>query len=211
DLAVSNGTNVVPSTGQVTVLLGNGDGTFTAANPSTIPNAPVQIAVADFNLDGNLDFAALDLAGTVTVLTGKGDGTFDSPAYTATTAVFTPLQGFAVADMDGDGRPDILYSAAYPPNHDYIYFGLTRPTQTASTVSIPVNLSGVGQHLVVASYAGDANATSGVSDPATLWGTPPATTTALALTVNGSPASTVSSGTKVTLTATLAIGGAALP
>jgi sugar lactone lactonase YvrE len=210
DLAVSNGTNVVPSTGQVTVLLGNGDGTFTAANPSTIPNAPVQIAVADFNLDGNLDFAALDLAGTVTVLTGKGDGTFDSPAYTATTAVFTPLQGFAVADMDGDGRPDILYSAAYPPNHDYIYFGLTRPTQTASTVSIPVNLSGVGQHLVVASYAGDANATSGVSDPATLWGVPPATSMILALTANGIPASTVSSGTPVTFTATVARGGASL-
>jgi len=210
DLAVSNGTNVVPSSGQVTVLMGNGDGTFTAANSSTIPNAPVQIAVADFNLDGKLDFAALDTTGVVTVLTGKGDGTFDSPPYTATTEVLTPLQGFAVADMDGDGRPDILYSAAYPPNHDYVFFGLTKPTQTASTAPVALDLSGVGQHLVEANYPGDANATSVTSSPVSLWGTPPATTTALALTANGIAASTVPTGTAVTLTATVASGGTAL-
>lgn len=210
DLALSNGTNVVPSSGQVTVFIGNGDGTFTAANPSTIPNAPVQIAVADFNLDGNLDFAALDMAGAVTVLTGKGDGTFDSPPYTATTQVITTLQGFAVADMDGDGRPDILYSAAYPPNHNYIFFGLTKPTQTASTAPVAINPSGVGQHLVAASYSGDTNATAVTSSPVSLWGATPATTTALALTANGIAASTVPAGTAVTLTAAVTSAGSAL-
>lgn len=81
DLAASFERNVVPETSQVLVLLGNGDGTFTASTPSTTPDSPLQLAVADFNLDGIPDLAALDIGGNVTVLVGQGDGTFASPTY----------------------------------------------------------------------------------------------------------------------------------
>jgi hypothetical protein len=60
---------------------------------------------------------------------------------------------------------------------------------------------------VVASYPGDANATAATSAPVSLWGTPPATTTALAVTANEIAASTVPAGTTVTLTAKVTSGG----
>jgi len=210
DLAVSFGRNVVPESGQVLVLLGNGDGTFTATTPSTTPDAPVQLAVADFNLDGIPDIAVLDLGGNITVLVGLGDGTFAAPAFNAKSAEPIFFQSFAVGDMDGDGRPDLLYAGEYPPNSIAMYFGLTRPMQTASTASVAVDPTGTGQHLVVASYPGDATATAGTSNPVSLWGTPPATTTSLAMTANGSAASTVPAGTPVTLTATVISGGSKL-
>jgi len=210
DLVISTGINVLPNGGKVMVLLGNGDGTFSLAASAATPEVPTQLTVADFNLDGIPDIAALDLGGTITVFVGKGDGTFLPTSYTATTTESTFFQAFAVGDMDGDGRPDILFPGELPPNSLVMYFGLTEPTQTASTAPTPIDPSAVGQHLVVASYPGDADATSGTSNPASLWGALPTTATTLAVTANGAPASTVPAGTAVTLTATVAAGSSPL-
>ena len=56
--------------GTVTILLGNGDGTFTQASgsPYTAGKGPVSIAAADFNGDGKLDIAVANLTdGTVSI------------------------------------------------------------------------------------------------------------------------------------------------
>ena len=66
DLAVAN-----YGDGTITLLLGNGDGTFTQAarSPYTVGQYPYQIAVADFNGDGKLDLASVNLSdGTVSIL-----------------------------------------------------------------------------------------------------------------------------------------------
>lgn len=62
---------------RVDILLGNGDGTFTAetTNPP-ISGIPSYFATGDFNGDGKTDFAVAENAGTIAILLGNGDGTF---------------------------------------------------------------------------------------------------------------------------------------
>jgi|tagenome__1003787_1003787.scaffolds.fasta_scaffold20985465_5 type II secretory pathway component GspD/PulD (secretin) len=71
---------VVNSTSNnVGVLLGNGDGTFTEAvgSPFAVGTNPSAVAVADFNGDGNLDFAVANKGdNTISVFKGDGKGGF---------------------------------------------------------------------------------------------------------------------------------------
>ncbi|MGA7648369.1 MAG: Ig-like domain repeat protein [Terriglobales bacterium] len=87
--------------GSVSVLLGNGDGTFQTALITSTPELPgiESLAVADFNGDGKLDVASG--AGNVLLL-GNGDGTFQTP-YT----LGAGGPGIAVGDFNLDGRPDL--------------------------------------------------------------------------------------------------------
>ena len=90
----------------VTILLGNGDGTFTTGpvSPQTGSN-PFSVVVGDFNEDGMTDLAVANQSGnTVSILLGKGDGTF-TPA--ANPPVGFGPEAIAVADFDGDGKVDL--------------------------------------------------------------------------------------------------------
>jgi hypothetical protein len=74
DLVVANS-----GSKSVSVLLGNGNGTFAAATNFTTGVKPRSLAVADVNGDGRLDLLAADYGSAkVSVLLGNGDGTFHS-------------------------------------------------------------------------------------------------------------------------------------
>src|SRR5229473_2445500 len=61
----------------VSVLLGNGNGSFQAARNFVVGNTPISVAMGDFNGDGRLDLvAAFWASDNVSVLLGNGDGTF---------------------------------------------------------------------------------------------------------------------------------------
>jgi hypothetical protein len=100
DLAVAN-----TSGGNVSVLLGKGDGTFQAAVNYGAGTEADSVTVGDFNGDGKPDLAVADYNdGTVTVLPGNGDGTFRVAAnYGAGTEAISA----AVGDFNGDGKPDL--------------------------------------------------------------------------------------------------------
>ena len=88
----------------VTVLLGNGDGTFAAQPVIYVDNNPNGLVVGDFNGDGIPDLAVDgDGANSVTVLMGNGDGTFYNSW--ATTVGSGPV-GMAVINLEGS--PSIL-------------------------------------------------------------------------------------------------------
>ena len=68
---------VKPTSDSVSILLGNGDGTFQHAVSVSVGGGPFSVAIADLNGDGIEDLAVADeTGGTVSVLVGNGDGRF---------------------------------------------------------------------------------------------------------------------------------------
>ena len=83
DIAVTTST-----VGMVSVLLGNGDGTFQEAHNYAVGSLPSSLVVSDLNGDGHFDLAVLSV-GTISALLGNGDGTFRLPQVTS----LEPYQG----------------------------------------------------------------------------------------------------------------------
>jgi len=98
--------------GGVSILLGNGDGTFTAMAPNPDASADFgQIATGDFNGDGIPDLVATNYfedGSAPTIFLGKGDGTFTSAAASFSLDYFPT--SIAVGDFNGDGALDLAFS-----------------------------------------------------------------------------------------------------
>jgi hypothetical protein len=117
------------------VLLGNGDGTFgQTAVTSDAGAAPLALAVADFNGDGNPDLAVTQFDGnTVNVLLGNGDGTFQTgPSYTVGSGLHSSPFAVAVADFNRDGISDLV-TANYNSDNVSVLLGNGDGTFQAAT------------------------------------------------------------------------------
>jgi FG-GAP-like repeat/RTX calcium-binding nonapeptide repeat (4 copies)/Putative Ig domain len=124
----------------VSVLLNNGGGTFKSALTYSAGNGPSAVAIADVNGDGRADIVTLDNGRTsnpmedftlpspetsipagpspyyaheVAVLLGNGDGSFASPKFLV---VGNKPVSLAVADFNGDAKPDIAALNSYDGN-----------------------------------------------------------------------------------------------
>jgi hypothetical protein len=110
DLAVVNAITIITQgPGTVSILLGNGDGTFHAGAELPAGDGPGAIVAGDFDGDHHLDLAitnyiAINVANAVAVLQGDGHGSFASPASYPTAN--GPVQ-IVAADLDGDGDLDL--------------------------------------------------------------------------------------------------------
>ncbi len=116
-------TNATGSNIAVSVLLGNGDGTFQKyvdyANPQgDVGGAGISswVVVADFNGDGNLDVAtgyALPelnsgvFPAAVAVYLGSGDGTLQTPTSFSLQDQLTSASSAAAGDFNRDGKQDL--------------------------------------------------------------------------------------------------------
>jgi FG-GAP-like repeat len=111
DLAVGNcGCSTPFPDNTVSILLGNGDGTFQNAQNYQVGMGPSSTAVADIDEDGLLDIVVANwgtyttAGSTISILLGNGDGTFQRargfPVGNAPTEVI-------IADFNGDRHPDL--------------------------------------------------------------------------------------------------------
>jgi uncharacterized repeat protein (TIGR01451 family) len=103
DIAVANAGST--GAGGVSILLGNGDGTFTLRSSLNTGSGPFALTTGDFNADGHLDLAVSNTNdATVTILLGVGDGTFMN---TATLVVGSLPQVIVAGDFNEDGNLDL--------------------------------------------------------------------------------------------------------
>jgi len=104
DLAVTN-----DSSDDVSVLLGNGDGTFQPAVQYAVNDWPYSLVVDDFNEDGLPDLAVANYHNdNVTILLGSGDGSFVSDGD-----YYVPggPNSVVAGDLDGDGHLDLAFGS----------------------------------------------------------------------------------------------------
>jgi hypothetical protein len=153
DLAVANQddfSSSTPFTGNVNVLLGNGDGSFQAAQKFPGGGGVVDVAAGDFNLDGKPDLAAVDIGGnritvllnqfaTTTTLSGPTGSTYgQSVSYTATvTSDSGPMTNGTVTFLDNK----VAISPPLPLNSS------GQATFNSATLQ-------AGSHTITASYSG---------------------------------------------------------
>lgn len=106
DMAVLN-----QGSANVSILLGNGSGGFTAGGSFSVGSMPSGLTVGDFDGDGNLDLAVANTGSNdVTVLFGNGTGSFvkAGPTYGAATGAAQIIAG----DFNHDGIPDLAVAGS---------------------------------------------------------------------------------------------------
>ncbi|MFD7032244.1 FG-GAP-like repeat-containing protein [Streptomyces sp. NPDC059917] len=139
DLATSNTT-----TNNLSVVLGNGDGTFGAATQSGLNGAtgPQGIAAADLDGDGHLDLTTSNANGTLSVLLGDGDGGF-AAASSVSAGVALPSK-LQLADVNADAKPDAVVVAPGAPGQIAVLLGNGAGGYgTANVLPAGTNLSSV--------------------------------------------------------------------
>ncbi len=142
-------------------LAGDGDGAFAPPIWIAAGLIPSHVVAGDFNEDGYLDLAIdsnTQEALGVAVLAGRGDGTFSAPAEVIAGA--PPATGLSVADVDGDGKQDLITWEDI-----YVYLGSGRGTftQKGHFLASPTQFVQVGDFnsdgrldLAIASTGGEA-------------------------------------------------------
>jgi uncharacterized delta-60 repeat protein len=91
----------------VSVLLGNGKGSFGTPIKSMVGSSPNSIAVSDFNGDGKSDLAVIHAGKQVSIVIGNGDGSFGTPTNFELGVGVLNAESVIVGDFNGDGKFDV--------------------------------------------------------------------------------------------------------
>jgi hypothetical protein len=151
------------------VLKGKGDGSFQAGQSLALGTYPRSLVLGDVNSDGKLDITALTsvtrygsygyygggydptTTGYADVLLGHGDGSFGLPTASVVDSFaginISYFDGAAMADFNGDGRPDLARTNSYSDGvsvllNDGTWPGADAPSITVNDVTVTEGNSG---------------------------------------------------------------------
>jgi hypothetical protein len=146
DIAVP-GIGFVVQKNVISILMGNGDGTFQPPVEYKAALAPRQVTLGDFDRDGKTDLAVVGDGG-ISVFLGRGDGTFTQPAYFENGAL---SRAIIAADFNGDGQTDLAFT-----------------NSRLSTLSILLNTPSVALDSAHVTF-GPQRATANAREAVTIW------------------------------------------
>jgi uncharacterized protein (TIGR03437 family) len=137
DVAVAAG-----STPGISMLKGRGDGTFTVYAKYEDIVYPMVLVAVDIDGDGAPDVVSGSRA--LTLYRNNGTGAFPDPS------VLYDYSGssIAVADLNGDGRPDFVVALPYL-NNPYVFIVLSAPAPTAVRITSPPAVIQYGQAITL--------------------------------------------------------------
>jgi RHS repeat-associated protein len=144
----------------VSVLLGNGDGTFQPPRLITIAEQGqgTSIAVGDFNGDGKPDLAVASATSTdLFILLGDGNGGFVLPPRRLSLGAGAAASAVAVGDFNGDGKEDLAVTTGASTVVIFIGNGdgtFQLPGRSFPLVPLPGGVS-VSRSIQVGDFNGD--------------------------------------------------------
>ena len=133
------------SAGSISVLVGNGDGTFRAPLLFDTGREPVAVAVGDFNRDQFLDVAVASPAIGILVLLGNGNGTLRIPSNLGRSA-----DAITRGDFNSDGIDDLAVTGSSLPG-TLVLLGNGDGTFQPAVIFETAN----GSSLLVGDFSGD--------------------------------------------------------
>jgi FG-GAP-like repeat len=144
------------TTDLISVMIGNGDGTFQPSREIPVGRGMSEIAVGDYNRDGFKDLAIAGTQGQVYRMYGVGDGTFvQQPTLIAVVdQSFIPVTDIDVADFNGDSIQDLVAAVPHNGSRTAILIGNADGTFRPSVVLTSPTLN-QPQQQAVADYNGD--------------------------------------------------------
>jgi FG-GAP-like repeat len=157
---------VAAANGNMTVALGNGDGTFSALtylDNGTFPGTFYGMDVGDVNGDGKLDIIGVNLGsniGDIVIFLGNGDGTFQSSI--SQSAIASAPDSVSAADFNHDGKLDLL--VGYNSGDPTLFTGNGDGTFVMSGLAPGGSAQGTGSTVLAVDMNGDGKPDTLVTD-----------------------------------------------
>ncbi len=148
---------IIGHSNKISIMLGNGDGSFSASQTYSLGFTVFNITTADVNNDGKADIIATGFDGFsdgyASVLTGAGNGTFSIASTFSTES----NRSFSVtaADLNGDGFADIVTSGKTDANNGVVNVFLGNGTGAYSARTTYTMHGSVSREVKIGDVNGD--------------------------------------------------------